>query len=154
MRSTSSSPERLGLIAIAFALGPTAAFGQAPCTVNDASSEVMSDCSFITWQGRVHYSFVEQPGTYAVGWFQGANECDPGGLNCDGSWRPYKMYKATKLFNSWPNYYQPDMAQFWWNVNNQYLHWESCLTPTGESANTVTNYSFTMSTGWYQIWCD
>lgn len=131
-----------------------AAYAQNPCQVRDRSYEVLSDCYFTTWQGLVEYSFEGNWGYYYTGWFQGRNECDPGGLNCDGSSRPFRLYKASKTFQSWPNPYPPDVAQFWWVVNDQYLQWESCQTPSGQPANRVTNYSFPRMTSWYQVWCN
>lgn len=152
MRDIRENFIRGALCLVAGAAAP--ALAQNPCTVQDRSREVFNDCSFVTWQGIVECHFGDATNLYGVGWFQGRNDCDPGGLNCDGSSRPFRLYKATKSLQQWPQWQAPDTVQFWWNVDDQYTNWESCWTPTGESANRVTNYSFTHSTSWYQIWCD
>lgn len=135
------------------AAGAAAALAQG-CTVWDASYETQVNCDYTAWQGIVNYDWQGAwGGSYGVGWFTGGNVCDPGGLNCNGSSREPALYKATKILNSWSQF-GDQYVQFWWNINEQYLHWESCLTPQGQTGALVTNYSFTHSSGWYSLWCD
>jgi hypothetical protein len=133
------------------AAGATPAAAQ--CMVWDVSYQIGFDCSNTTWQGLVNYSWNGFSGTYGLGAFTSGNVCDPGGLNCDGSSRSFKLYQGTKSMQSYTDPFYDQEVTLWWNVNDQYLQWESCQF-NDQPANRVTNYSFTHSTGWYGIWCD
>jgi hypothetical protein len=54
----------------------------------------------------------------------------------------------------WPTGEWPPLVRVWWIINDQYMHYESCQTPSGESATTATNYSFPYSTMEYWIYCN
>lgn len=111
MDTTHLKPPLLALVV--GTAGAVAGHGQTACAVQDLSYETHYDCPFFTWQELIWYNYAPYSGYAGLGSFSGANVCDPGGLNCDGSTRQSKLYKATKSLFSYPNYYQPDIAQFW-----------------------------------------
>lgn len=125
----------------------------AQCRVLDMANEIQIDCYNTTWSGQVIYDWNGWTGWYSVGYLLGGNECDPGGLSCDGTYRSSKVYKATKTFHYFNDPLFDQEVTFWWNISDQYLQWESCLY-NDEPAWTVTNYSFTHFSGYYQLWCD
>ncbi len=150
-------PEYRHLIPIGLAsLAATPALAQEYCTVRDVSHEEGSDCYLTTWHLFVNYSYqTDKTGTVDLGSLQGGSVCEPANqLKCDGTLSEHKLYKATKQIYSWPSTWAPDTAYFTFNVGDQYLSWESCFAPNGEAAWNATNYTFTHSGGWYQIWCD
>lgn len=130
------------------------ALSQDVCSLGDQSYQVWSNCQNITWQGIVTYSYRGAYGYYGTGYFSANNQCDPGGLNCNGSTRSPAIYQGSKSFVSWVNGYEPDIANFWWNVSDQNLSWSSCVTVNNQDAATVSAYTFTHQTGWSSLWCD
>jgi len=117
------------------------------CSASDASIELSSDCAYTSWDAILIVRFGGQSFTEYVGSFGGGAVCDTGGLNCDGSNRPFTLYKSTKYMQSW-NQWDPQQSfvGVWWVTMDQQLHYESCQTPNGDSANSVTNFAFPRST--------
>jgi opacity protein-like surface antigen len=77
------------------------ASAQELCSASDASYEISSDCNYTSWSAFVIIRYNGNSWSDYFGWFGGGAVCDTGGVNCDGSSRPFRLYESTKQFQSW-----------------------------------------------------